>query len=215
MQCTEDYFENINTEEKAYWLGFLYADGCVTQNHDSVILCLSIKDTCHVELFKKCLSANYNISFGKDNRYARIVLYKNKIAEDLIDKGCVPSKSLILKFPTEKQVPNKLMHHFIRGYFDGDGCIYATMRKKKNSSCIFLSTEVNFLGTNDFLKRLSYYLPVTSKLERREKDNISAIRIYDKMSILKLMNYMYQDSSIYLYRKYIKFLKVEEYVNNK
>lgn len=42
------YFENIDTEEKAYWLGFLYADGYVNANEDKIELCLAEKDFHHL-----------------------------------------------------------------------------------------------------------------------------------------------------------------------
>lgn len=216
MVCDESYFEHINTEQKAYWLGFLYADGCVTiQKSSSLILCLAISDFEHVKLFQQCLKTDYNISFGKNNKYARLAIYKKKLVSDLIDKGCVLAKSLILKFPNEKQVPSYIIRHFIRGYFDGDGCIYTHLRHKKNSECVFMNTEVNFLGTQDFLHTMATFLPVKATIEKREKDNIFALRIYDKQSILELMRFMYDNSSIYLERKYRKFEDVKNYVNNK
>lgn len=53
----------------------------------------------------------------------RLACYSKKSYTDLINKGCGINKSLILKFPDETQVPQNLISHFIRGYFDGDGCV--------------------------------------------------------------------------------------------
>jgi hypothetical protein len=213
MICNENYFEKIDTEDKAYWLGFLYADGCVTQNHDSVILCLSANDLDHLKMFRRCIETDYKIGYGNNDKYVRLAIYKKKLAEDLVHKGCIPAKSLILKFPTEEQIPKELIRHFIRGYFDGDGCIYSKF--KKNRNCVYLDTEVNFLGTQEFLQCMLKYLPVDGKITERGKDNIFALRIYNKNTILQLMDFMYKDSNFYLHRKYVKFIDLKEYMTNK
>ena len=59
----KDYFNKIDTADKAYWLGFLYADGCVTQNKDHTIIDLSIVDYAHLLLFRDCVESNNNIRF--------------------------------------------------------------------------------------------------------------------------------------------------------
>ena len=215
MNCNDNYFELINTEDKAYWLGFLYADGCVTQDHKTVILVLSIKDIKHVEKFKETTSSEYKIGGNKENTYARTCIYSAKMAEYLIAKGCVPAKTFILKFPTYKIIPQNLIRHFIRGYFDGDGCIFANYRHKKNSTCVYLSTELNILGTEDMINGIAVNIGVNSKIEYRKKDHIYALRIYNKTDILAMMDYMYNDASVFLDRKYQKFLEIKEYVNNK
>mgnify|MGYP002625860766 CR=1 FL=1 len=57
-----------------------------------------------------------------------------KMKVDLIRLGAIPNKSLILEFP--KDIPNDLIRHFVRGYFDGDGCI-----SKNEDRCSLVSTE--------------------------------------------------------------------------
>ena len=63
---------------------------------------------------------NEKLNNNRQNQY-KICVCGTKIHHDLEKHGCVENKSLILQFPTT--VPEELMHHFIRGYFDGDGCI--------------------------------------------------------------------------------------------
>lgn len=74
---------------------------------------------------KRFNSFDNNIFKKIDNeeKAYRIAIYSKELAMDLIKLGCFQNKSLILKFPTEQQVPKHLIHHFMRGYFDGDGCV--------------------------------------------------------------------------------------------
>ena len=146
FKCNENFFEVIDTEEKAYWLGFLYADGCVQQkgNYYTTKIDLATIDRNHIEKFKKSLDSNHNINDYKD--HSKIVIGSKKMFNDLNNKGCVPKKTLILEFPTIEQVPEHLVHHFIRGYFDGDGTINI-MKQFKTPQARF-----QLLGTYDFLK---------------------------------------------------------------
>jgi len=73
--------------------------------------------------------------------------------DDLIALGCIPRKSLLLKFPTSNQVPEHLIRHFIRGYFDGDGHFTNTEK------CF----EAGYIGTEDFIIESLNHLPDTIK----------------------------------------------------
>ena len=121
----EYYFSKIDTEEKAYWLGFLYADGCVHSNNNEISI--NITDKEHIEKFKTAIGAvNHKITETNDKRFPNAkTLYQftikdEQLHKDLIQWGCVPQKSLLLtKIPN---IPRDFISHFIRGYFDGDGC---------------------------------------------------------------------------------------------
>ncbi len=142
----EDYFKLINTEEKAYWLGFLYADGYVRMHKGrsaELRLKLGIKDKKHIELFKKCINSTHPI---KDISTSVIVnginhtslcstfsVNSKKIVTDLFNIGCVNNKSFIVKMPL---IDNLYLRHFIRGYFDGDGCIHKKLNENSNSITI-------------------------------------------------------------------------------
>ena len=135
-------FEIIDTEEKAYWLGFLYADGSVSSTDNRIELGLAEKDLNHIEKFKEFIGIPNKISYRPQTKSYRYSFKSIPCKEDLIKHGCVPKKSLILKFPTEEQVPEHLIRHFIRGYFDGDGWFSNT------SSCF----QVGIIGTEDFIR---------------------------------------------------------------
>lgn len=123
------------------------------------------------------------------------------ITENLINLGCVPNKSLILTFPTEEQVPKNLQHHFIRGYFDGDGCVSFKDLKKNN--------VLSVLGTKEFLEKYNLFLNYnnikTNKISNK-KSKAFETRIYKKEMIIKFYNLCYKNSLIYLDRKKEKFL---------
>lgn len=204
VEINENYFETIDSEDKAYWLGFLFADGCVTQDHKHLLVNLAPIDYSHLCLLRDSMESNCQIKYRDNNRYISLSLYRKKIVEDLIDKGCIPAKSLILRFPSEDKVPNDLQRHFIRGYFDGDGCISTRLRVPKNRSNAIMECEVNFLGTKHMLENIASIIPIEN-VRIFKFGKIYKFRIQNKKNIIKLMDYLYKDSSIYLKRKFDKY----------
>lgn len=205
-----DAFKKIDTEEKAYWLGFLYADGYVALR-GVISLCLQEQDKNHLEKFKHFIGANdLNLKYKKDTKSYSINLCSVEMSDDLANLGCNQKKSLTLKFPTEEQVPNHLIHHFMRGYFDGDGCIY--INKKNNHHHICFSV----LGTHDFLNYYEENLlngigrknPTKRLHQGHWDDNTENINYGGKQQVIKIFNYLYKDATIYLERKYEKFNKL-------
>ena len=105
-------FEIIDTEEKAYWLGFLYADGCISKNQNIIQIALKRADKTHLEKFREFIgNTNNKITYSKNTKSYRFCFNSKKIKQDLIKLGCIPAKSLTLKFPTEKQIPKDLIRH--------------------------------------------------------------------------------------------------------
>lgn len=206
----QDYFENIDSEEKSYWLGFLYADGYVGRNNNEITLALSKKDRNHIENFAKSIDSNYLIKdkvvkSGKfvDKEYSVLTVISQKMKNDLIDKGCFNCKSLILEFPTK--VPNDLIHHFIRGYFDGDGSVFISKEKHHRSGNIDNVIHSRILGTYNFISKMNEYIGfdpvVVKRYKNSDKENMYEFVIKRSIRCKKLMDYLYRDSSIYLARK--------------
>ena len=205
--CNYDYFKEIDTEDKSYWLGFLYADGSIHKTKHTMDLVLSINDKEHLYKVNNYLESTYPIKIER-NKYVKLTIHNKYFGELLIDKGCIPTKSLKLNFPTNKQVPSHLIRHFIRGYFDGDGCICNRIVNEYMKSCI------NILGTYDFLTGVATSLPNDEvSVKQRHGYKIHNITIYNKLEIIKIFHYFYDDSTVYLERKYNKFLEMIEYVN--
>ena len=123
-----NYFSNIDTCEKAYWLGLFFADGTVSSKTNTIAL--GLKDKEHVEKFKNAIGAiNNKISEITDNRFTEPCLMYDfsirdqQLRQDLINWGCIPNKSYAeeLHIP---EIPKEYIWDFIRGYFDGDGSIH-------------------------------------------------------------------------------------------
>ncbi len=208
-------FDIIDTEEKAYWLGFLYADGNVrsknVHNNNTISLSLNFEDYNHLLKFK---------AFMKDSRPESIIRIKERLASSgnklkqatydvcnghlrqaLINLGCVPNKSNILKFPSETIfIKNEFIYDFIRGYVDGDGSLSKTRRDNR----LYISIR----GTFDFLSGIRKYFPQFTKVYS-ETDNRTG-RIQHKLACSsdkadKIAYKLYKNSHIYLDRKFNKF----------
>lgn len=196
----ENYFSNIDNEFKAYWLGFLYADGYNSEKTLELTLCK--EDESHIEKLKKSLQSSAPIKNKKVRNFeaSRISICNLKLCQDLSEKGCVKNKSLILTFPKEDILPKEYQRDFIRGYFDGDGCIYINKELEKCS--------VSFVGTFDFLKTISdifnkeLNLTQVAILPQGKAYSISWGGVEDCEKIYK---YLYKYSNIFLDRKLEKF----------
>lgn len=197
-----NYFDKINTSSKAYILGFLYADGYVNERKYIIQVGLHKKDTSVLEFIQKELNTVTPIREQKNGN----VLYLNskQLVLSLVKLGCHQAKTFTLKFPTEEQVPSEFLSHFIRGYIDGDGCIYNHKRKK--------TTSVLITGNNYFINELNNQLINILKLEsgklkeHSKSIGISVLSFHKRKTVTLLKNYLYKDASFFLERKYEKFL---------
>ena len=127
----EDIFEEINTEEKAYWLGFLYADGYVTHDNRWGVE-LGYEDYNHLQNLLNAFGYNGDLKTRERNGVVScsFTINNKQMTSSLISNGVVPNKTYCLKFPNVDIVSQTLLSHFIRGFFDGDGCVYLTRNKR-------------------------------------------------------------------------------------
>ena len=228
----QNYFETIDNEWKAYWLGFLYADGCNKlkfnnkKNKMECVLKIALKSTDykHLEKLKNSLQSDSPIKFRKvklgEKTYenCEINFCNEKICRDLNKQGCVPNKSLTLKFPNENIVPKKYIRHFIRGYFDGDGCVHIDLNENKEHAN--RSFIINFVGTQDMINGIIDTIisdigvkPVGYNLKNKglyqKKDNKAYSCSYSNLfDVEKIFLYLYENSSICLDRKINTFKKL-------
>jgi hypothetical protein len=211
--CNYSFFENIDTEEKAYWLGFIYADGWTEyhKNTNSGYLGIELKrsDVNHLKKFNKSLSGNYPIKEHKrkdieiPNYFIRI--NSVKMYNDLIKLGVVPNKTYSLKFPI---IPNHLIKHFIRGFFDGDGCVRIRHRETKKNGIVSYPICDIVCYVEDFLlsiREILFEKKIYSYIYY--DNNIPRLYINSMESNIKFLKYIYQDANIYLDRKYKRYLQ--------
>lgn len=197
----KEYFATIDTEEKAYWLGFLYADGCVRvlNGKANVSIGLNPKDRDHLEKFKTCLESNVPIREYSHPKglYKTSIITMNctKMAYDLIDLGCIPNKTY------EKiQIPNiveSLKIHFIRGFLDGDGWISI----KKHTIGASIGMVSNYKEILLDIKQILDNNGIISIL-RKEKRGHHTLNIGKRSEQIKFLKLIYDNPSIYLDRKY-------------
>jgi hypothetical protein len=204
LQLNHFLFEKIDSEEKAYWLGFLYADGCVYK--EKIAINLVHSDSYHLIKFQKLLNYNITPKIRKRNKnnngqdYCNFTISSKKLTNDLINLGCTPNKTLSLKFPTEEQVPKHLIHHFIRGYFDGDGSI----SKTKYYSYAFCGTEDMMNGINNVLLN-NNVIKKPIKIQQTKSKTLHIIKKSGNIGVLLFKEWLYRDATIYLQRKKSKF----------
>lgn len=203
-----NFFEKIDNELSAYWLGFMYADGCVLQQNkygeQEFKIQINERDLELLEKFKEDIQSTYPIRYDRSKENPMVIqsLRSQKTVDDLKKLGCVEKKSLILTFPTEDQVPKEFIYHFIRGYFDGDGSVTSFRLKPTQAP----SYSINFVGTESFIKSLfPYFLGMGSVFPDKRKTNSWYLGIQGNQQVKKVYKLLYKDSTRYMRRKYDKF----------
>lgn len=208
-----NYFQNIDSTEKAYWLGFIYADGYVKKNGKGKMfgLTLSIEDKEHLEKFSTALNYNYPIKTYNptkgaysSKKYCRIQIFGDEIYNSLVKHGVLENKTLILKPPN---INKKFYRYFIRGYYDGDGCITYNSKDHK-------TFKIKILGTKEILKFIIDYIEsndiasITKFYKRRNTDKVLSIEMGGNYQVYKFLELTYEDSFVCLKRKHMKYLEL-------
>jgi hypothetical protein len=211
LNVNSNVFDIIDNEEKAYWLGFVYADGNIRdteslykrtgKNHYTIEVSLKSSDINHLNKFRKFLEAETTVKVSKvgdRSERCRLSLSDKHLWNILNSYGCVPNKSLKLKFPNKEIfLHESLIRHFIRGYVDGDGCI-----SYKNKSHDKMSLSV--LGTKHFLDNIQLNLPLEKVNKLRLIKNIYCLTFNDYRGYY-VSKYLYSNAIIYLERKFQKY----------
>lgn len=195
------FFSNIDCEKKAYWLGVLYADGCV---RCSSIVVFSSKDKDWVEQFKRDLDTDRPIYREFHKKYQKeiwkLTINSCKMAEDLKNLGCVERKSKIIRMP---DIRKDLICHFIRGYFDGDGTACFSFATKQAKHRTLRTSFCS--GSKLFLEDLVNEIPVETKPTVGWHDNGTGGGVWDfslgPHNSLVLYDYFYNNATVFLKRK--------------
>ena len=200
----EHFFQEINEEAKAYFLGLLISDGNVfkdnTGRQASISITLDLKDEYMLEKFKEVLQANTSV--GHDGRgCGQIAVRSNIMAEDLAKYGVVPRKSYNTYLPL---LSKEMMPHLIRGIFDGDGSIMAKPNPSNDGHNRFLHS-ISFCGTHQLMEDISNYilenLGIKTAVYDYKDRNLSELKIQNISNIAKFGYWIYRNSTIFLNRK--------------
>ena len=219
----ENFFEKIDTQEKAYWLGFMYADGNCYNNYAKIGL--QERDGYILKHFMAALESNqpvHKLNRVKEHHQdiSYVTIYSKKLVSDLNKLGCIPNKTKTLTFPDYIIVPQHLMHHFTRGYFDGDGSIWEGQRKimtVKDSTRvsgyrdrIIHNVKFNITGNLQFITGIRDELvkigfnSVKININKRI-ENSASLEYSGRGNMSLFYNYIYNNATIYLNRKKEKF----------
>ena len=203
----EDIFQNIDTEEKAWVLGFIYADGYIDPSRTKLKITLTEKDRDVLEKIRRILRSNSPIKrkegrqikgtnyFG--NSTVTLMISNAQICQDLEKHGAFYKKSLKLQFPLFLE--DKLIRHFIRRYFDGDGCI--TFGRHD-------FPKVSIASNEEFLERIKENLKakgIVSHIYASRQSKVKEIEIASHNSVKNFLDYIYQDATVFMERKYQRY----------
>lgn len=233
-------FDRIDNEQSAYWLGFLMADGCVRSYkrkngklRSVTTIMLHRQDINHLHKFNHFISGKYPIKDYKTTSGPSIEVANKQICDALIEKGCTPAKSHTLDFPT--YLPDHLISAFLRGYFDGDGSINIP---KSKITKIGMKSEISYTtvticsASELFITSLyhiltqKYGFDISVECVKKQngkyktkrmipgKDDIKGHNWYNirlkAKSKIPFLDIIYKDASIYLDRKYERYLSIKK-----
>lgn len=206
----ENYFEKIDTQEKAYWLGFIVADGCIAKSagtYRSLRLYLSAKDRDLVSRFSKDIGYSGLIKTPENCNTCRVrnqvgIAFNNqRFCDNLINKGVLDWKKnggdRLFNY-----IPGALMHHFIRGFFDGDGCIsgkYFNLAADKTHQLVMSKLE-QIIATKCGFKMKGVKI----------RKNSIVVGWNGRNQLVRFARFIYNDATRYLQRKKIRFDLLEE-----
>lgn len=194
-----NFFETIDSEEKAYFLGLMITDGSIVTSKEgktSIGLMLKEEDKYIIDKFAQILGFEPSKVKVSNRKEAYLRFHSAKMVEDLAKYGVVPNKTLTTYVP---EVRIDLVPHLLRGMFDGDGSIFLYNPKRGT-----VMLKAAFYGTpiacEQFQNHLIQSISI-SKTKVYEKVNHSFISISRKQDLLNLFHYFYSNANIYLIRK--------------
>lgn len=193
LNLIEDYWENIDTKDKAYFLGFLITDGNVIGN--AVRLSLHIRDKEILEIFSK-VTRNENKLYEDNRDCVSFGVKRKKWVDDLSKYGVIPNKTLTVTMPLLQE---DLMPHLLRGLIDGDGWI------TKNGKIGFCGNKETVTQVRNYLvNKLNVY---NVSIIQCKSSTLYMIQWANKRDYQKICEYLYQDKEkYYLQRKYKNYL---------
>lgn len=220
----ESYFETIDTEEKAYWLGFIAADGCILKSseYNSYRLKINLNsvDIEHLRKFLRCIDANNTdvkiydtagfAAHRKDKKIASVVLNSFKLCSDLQKYNVHRNKSLDIELP---ELSDDMIPHYLRGFFDGDGSYHYHYDAKSNRyrySFEVVGASKNMMTQiQEYLSSKNISVNIYIRNSKHSDNPSYRLMTNSKKEMLKIIDLLYSNSHIYLNRKYDKINEIK------
>lgn len=204
-----DYFSIIDSPQKAYFLGFIGADGCLYDKNEKqegsqniIRICIQSEDEKFLKLFKEETSCDKPIIYTKNNRYSSVEIVSQKMYEDIYNLGLKPRKTYS---NTIAEIPEKLFPHLIRGYFDGDGCIHKDTISDVRISISGYKTNMEKIQRYLFSRHIfsSFTVDKRKYTKNENNDDFGALVITNRISKYCFLKLIYENSNgFYLDRKF-------------
>jgi len=198
LECNNGFFDTIDSEEKAYWLGFIVADGCIVAPNR---LTVASKDKEHLEAMRSHLGSAHKLhrtQSGTGSITFQLTIHSDSMTSALARLGIHPRKSFTVR-PCEIQ--SCLERHYWRGVFDGDGCISPEYRK-----LTLVGNKHILIGFRDFCLSLA---ETTATVRPHSSKGIYQFAIAGR-GAERVLDEMYQSSSVHLDRKFLQYQSVVE-----
>lgn len=211
-RINSNYFSVIDSEEKAYWLGFLFTDGSVDHYKSTGRIRLQLKkeDKEILEKYRECLQLDCRIIENKQRSLVSVEFTDEQIFNDLSKYGIIPNKTYECKHIPFDKIPSQFLVPFIRSLYDGDG--YLTM----SEDC---STDVTFGFTTYYESVVQEFQLAIDNLINKTNHNKNIFtnawhsNWRGKLQVLSILDILYKNSNIHLNRKYQKYLKLKNSLN--
>jgi hypothetical protein len=208
-------FRVIDSQDKAYFLGMMYADGCVSttprKENGSVIyksaLVLNKGDVSLLEAIKASFPIFHTYPFN-NGRGVEIRNTNKECYLDLVNNGCLPRKSFENRYDLHlPNLPEELISHFIRGYFDGDGGCALSFSNKKTQKRVYI-----YSASPQLLEEFKSYLEcknIRCTMDKGHNEGILCYKLSISTASYKLFyNLLYQNANLKMQRKYDKFSQI-------
>lgn len=214
----ENYFKKIDSHAKAQVLGFIAADGCLTNasKYSKVIsINLNIIDIDYLEWIRNELKFEGTVKRSivktgyKDNtEICRFTLCNQILCQDIQNLGITERKSLTLGFPSSDQVPDEFIPSYILGYFEGDGSFSSRVSKQnKIWAAVGICCTKGFgLKLQNILKERGIKSSLYQKRSLKERNiNSWSLRTTTSQPTIKFLDWLYENAAFKMQRKYQKY----------
>lgn len=209
----ENYFDQIDSHDKAYILGFLFADGSNNLKKHTVSISLQEEDKDILEKMRELVesekelefldySNKHDFGYNYKNQY-RLLFFSGHMCSSLKNLGMIPNKSLKLLFPT---IPDEYLNSFIRGYFDGDGSFtYNWSKFGKPQGIIGITSTLDFCETAEsYIYKNTGVHGIIS--DASNHNGITKVLTYSTKKCKPVLDWLYKDADLFLKRKHDRYL---------
>jgi len=199
------YFDKIDTPNKAYVMGFIFADGNIhtKRNRYRLTIGLAIKDICILEFIKQELQGNFPIvkKTSKGHHSCQLTIDSKHMIQQLVRLGMKPRKTYLTALP---RIPHKLRKYFFLGVFDGDGCISILTRQRGKYVCVDHKMTITAKHKKTLQNLLQYCgLSKYGKIIKTQQYHVWYV--CNKKTIIEIYHRIYDNKCWCLSRKHDKF----------